>query len=301
MKIISWIKSNKLAAILIIFLLVILGKNWVSNNLIGQTSYQMTESATSRLGNVAMEAPSLKMGRSGIIPPQPDYAPAPEVTDRKVIQSSEISLLVSDVRQSADAIISKVTATGGYMVNSYFSNPGESPTSTVTVRVPASQLTDFLSFLQDHGVKVVSENLSGQDVTDQYVDIERRIAILMQTKTKMEEILSRAVEVSDIVNINNQIINIQSQIDSYKGQELYLDQSAKTARVTIHLSTDEFSLPYAPTDTWRPEVIFKQAVRSLVGLLRSITSSAIWIAVFSVVWIPVLLTAFILIKRSKKQ
>lgn len=233
--------------------------------------------------------------------PVPDYAPAPEITDRKVIQESDVSLLVKDVRQSADAIIAKSASMGGYMVNSYFNNPGEAPSATVTVRVPATKLTEYLSFLRSHGVKVVSENLSGQDVTDQYVDINSRIATLLTTKAKFEQILSQATEVSDILNINQQIINIQSQIDSYKGQQQYLDKSAQSSRVTIYLSTDEFSLPFAPSDTWRPEVIFKQAVRSLVSLLRQLGSAIIWIGVYAVVIVPILIIAYLIFKRLSRQ
>ena len=300
MQIVIWIKNNKLAALLIIILVYLVGKNWFAGTSFRQTSYTTMESALPGVGGGSDMSASLKMGRSINMPPVPDYAPAPEVTDRKVIQESEVSLLVKDVRQSTDAIITKAASTGGYMVNSYFNNPGEAPSATVTVRVPATKLSDFLSFLASHGVKVVSENLSGQDVTDQYVDIEARIATLLTTKAKFVQILSQAVEVSDILNVNQQIINIQSQIDSYKGQQQYLDKSAQMSRVTIYLSTDEFSLPYAPSDTWRPEVIFKQAVRSLVSNLRQAGTAFIWLGVYAVVIVPVLLIARLIFKRLKK-
>ena len=300
MQIVIWIKNNKLAALLIIILLYFVSKNWFSQTALRQTSYTTMESALPGVGGGSDMSASLKMGRSINMPPVPDYAPAPEVTDRKVIQESEVSLLVKDVRQSTDAIITKAASTGGYMVNSYFNNPGEAPSATVTVRVPATKLTDFLSFLASHGVKVVSENLSGQDVTDQYVDIEARIATLLVTKTKIEQILSQAAEVSDILNINQQIISIQSQIDSYKGQQQYLDKSAQMSRVTIYLSTDEFSLPYAPSETWRPEVIFKQAVRSLVANLRNAGTALIWLGVYGVVAVPIFLIGRIIFRRVSR-
>lgn len=305
MKFVSWIKQNKLASLAIIILLVIVVKNWGGGGGIYNLSsrkmtsdYSMESAALPNAGGGDMT--SLKMGRSGIMPPSQDYAPAPEVTDRKVIQESDVSLLVKDVRKSADAIIGQATQLGGYMVNSYFNNPGEAPSATVTVRVPATKLTDYLSFLRSHGVKVVSENLSGQDVTDQYVDINSRIATLLTTKVKFEQILAQATEVSDILNINQQIIGIQNQIDSYKGQQQYLDKSAQSSRVTIYLSTDEYSLPYAPSETWRPEVIFKQAVRSLVTQLRELGKAVIWIAVYAVIWIPTLIIGYLILKRLKK-
>jgi len=299
MQIVSWIKNNKLAALLFIILLYLVGKNWFAGSVLRETSYTSMESALPGIGGGDMSA-SLKMGRGGIMPPAPDYAPAPEVADRKVIRESDVSLQVKDVRQSADTIISQASKIGGYMVNSFFNNPSEAPSATVTVRVPATKLQDFLSFLRSHGVKVVSESLSGQDVTDQYVDIDARIATLVQTKTKFEQILAQATEVSDILTVNREIINIQSQIDSYKGQQQYLDKSAQSSRVTIYLSTDAFSLPYAPSETWRPEVIFKQAVRSLVSNLRKAGTALIWLVVYGVVAVPIFLIGRIIFRRLSR-
>ena len=55
----------------------------------------------------------------------------------------------------------------------------------------------------------------------------------------------------------------QSQIDSYKGQQDALKKNAQLAKLTIYLSTDEIALPYAPSETFRPQIIFKLAVRGI--------------------------------------
>jgi len=100
------------------------------------------------------------------------------------------------------------------------------------------------------------------------------------------------------INIQREIINTQSQIDSYKGQQNYLDKSSQMSKITVYLSTDEFSLPYAPSESFRPEVIFKQAVRTLVTLIRKIATLIIWTLVYSVIWVPVLILILYL-KRKK--
>ena len=144
---------------------------------------------------------------------------------------------------------------------------------------------------------MVSENLTGEDVTDQFVDIDARLATLYRTKAKFEEILDKAVKVEDLLNVQRELINLQTQIDSLKGQQLYLEKSAAMAKITIYLSTDELALPYAPSEAWRPTVILKLAVRSLVGNLRNFGSALIWIGVYSVVWVPILIVLFIIRKR----
>ena len=137
-------------------------------------------------------------------------------------------------------------------------------------------------------VKVVSESVIGTDVTDQYVDLEAQLAVLNKTKQKFEEILDRATAVADLLNVQRELISLQSQIDDVKGQQKYYEQSAKLSIVTIYLSTDELALPYAPTNEWRPAVIFKDAVRSLVSVLRAVGSLLIYAVVLVPVWVPVI-------------
>jgi hypothetical protein len=226
-----------------------------------------------------------------IAPPVPDdgYTPQDAVADRMVVEDSNLSLLVKDVTDMRNRIINFARTTGGYMVSSNISNPQDAPTATVIIRIPSAKLEDALSFLRGQAVKVVSEHLSGQDVTDQYVDVEKRIALLEKTLSRFEAILNDSREISDITNLTRQIISIQSQIDSLKGQQEGLAKRAELSKITIHLSTDEIALPYAPSETWRPNVIFKMAVRALIGDLRSLAERGIWIAVYAVIWIPVLL------------
>jgi hypothetical protein len=148
-------------------------------------------------------------------------------------------------------------------------------------------------------VKVVSESVSGNDVTDQYVDLDAQLAVLTKTKVKFEDILDKATRVEDLMNVQQQLINIQQQIDSVKGQQKYLDQSAKLSLVSVYLSTDELALPYAPTNEWRPAVIFKEAVRSLIANIRGLGSLIIWGVVYLPILIPVGLIIWYLKTRKK--
>lgn len=233
--------------------------------------------------------------------PMSESAPVPEASSRLVVQNSHLSLLVKNVAQSVQSIKTKAEEFGGYMVDSNVSNPDEAGTGNITVRIPSDQLDEILTYFRGLAVKVVSENLKGTDVTDQYVDIEERIAILERNKTRFQEIMNDAQEVSDILQIQREILNLQSQIDSLKGQQNYLAKTAQFAKVTVYLSTDELELPYAPAQAWRPEVIFKTAVRSLVGNLRNLGTLLIWTVVYAVVWVPVALVVIYIIRRKKKS
>lgn len=289
-KIFSWIKNNKLVVILLLVVVYLVWSNQRSVSPMLQKTNTFTDSAS-----------SLSAGRGGVVPPIQEAAPQPEADERMVVEHSNISLVVDDVRQKVNQILDYVQNKDGYMVSSSISRPEEVPYGTVVVRVPSEELRPALDHLRGLAIKVTSENLSGRDVTDEYIDIEERLDTLSQTKSKFEEILDQATEVEDILTVQRELINVQKQIDNLKGQQQYLEKTAENAKITIYLSTDEWSLPYAPeTGAFRPRVIFKQAVRSLVLTLRKFGKAAIWVVVYAPLWLPVLLLVWWWKRRSSK-
>lgn len=298
MPLIDWAKRNKLTTLL----LLVVGY-FILKNLLGGL-YGVSTISTSLRGPGEFS----QLEKRGVSLPsaypdyyQPPVAPAPEVKDRMVIQNSHLSLLVKNVSQTLEAIKTKSTSLGGYMVDSNLSNPQEATTGQITVRIPQSKLDETLNYFRSLGIKVVSENLQGEDVTDQYVDIETRLLILEKNKVRFEEIMEQAKTIDEIMRVQQEIFNLQNQIDNLVGQQNYLEKSAQMTKITIFLSTDELSLPYAPSQPWRPEVIFKHAVRSLLGNIQNIGSLIIWIVVYAVIWLPILLIILYFRSRKKNQ
>lgn len=297
----NWVKRNKLAAFLLVVVAYFLLK-WLLNNFFGVVPLTSRKAPPLLPPPVTLEgAPSSQgIGLPSFIPPysQPP-APAPEVKDRLVVQDSHLSLLVKNVSQTLGAIKNRTTELGGYMVESNLSRPEEGASGQITVRVPQEKLDEALEYFRSLAVKVVSENLQGEDVTDQYVDIEARLKTLEKNKARFEEIMDQAVKIEDILRIQQEIISLQAQIDSLKGQQNYLEKTAQMSKITFFLSTDELSLPYAPSQPWRPEVIFKQAVRSMLGNLQKLGSLIIWVVVYAVIWLPIVLIIWWLRSRRK--
>ena len=209
-----------------------------------------------------------------------EAAPVTDVTNRKVVTDSNFSLLVKDVTETIGKIKEQTTALSGYMVTANINSAEYGNTASIQVRVPIEKVEDFIKYLRGLAVKVVSENVNGHDVTDQYVDIERRLGDLESQRLKMQAILDKATTVEEMMEVQRAIFSVQDQIDSYKGQLLYLDGTTKTSKVTIYLATDELELPYTPDNPWRPEVVFKKAVRSMIGNLQKVGSAGIWLAVY---------------------
>ena len=225
-----------------------------------------------------------------------EVAPS-ESANRLVIQDTSLSLQVNNVEEKIKEINNKALELGGFLINSNLSKPRGVGSGIISVRIPENRRREAMELFKKRAIKVVSENVSGTDVTDQYTDLQAQLEVLQKTKVKFEEIMDKAYTVSDLMNVQQQLINLQQQIDSVKGQQKYFEQSAKFSKITIYLSTDDLALPYAPTNEWRPAAVFKEAVRSLINNIRGLGNMLIWVAVFSPLWIP----AIFVIRFAKKK
>ncbi|EKD85542.1 MAG: hypothetical protein ACD_37C00697G0001 [uncultured bacterium] len=294
MSFINWVKTHKL----IVALVLIIAYLFLNNNPITPLRQFSTSPAVDHFQGV----PSVgMMAPEGLSFPREPAAPLSDTSNRIVTKTSDLSLVVKDVRGTGDQIISYAKSIGGFMVFASYNRPTESPFANVTIRIPTEMLDEALSHIRSLSIKVTSENLVGTDVTDEYIDIEARLAMLRNTQARFEEIMDQAVEIQDILTIQRELINLQQQIDSLIGQKQSIENNVKLTKVTIYLSTDELALPYAPDNVFRPDVTFKLAVRSLLSTLRDGANMIIWLGVYSVILIPLLIAAVIFYKKFMKK
>jgi hypothetical protein len=291
----SWIKRNKLSTVL----LLILASMFLSQIFTTMFGVNTLSSGSSRIQTYP-EAGGLTYSKSYALPSVDMALPPVESDNRIVIQDTSLSLQVENVPQVIKQIHQLTTAAKGFMVSSDLSIPEADAVGTITIRVPENNRDSVLADIKALGLKTVSETVHGQDVTDRYVDNDARLETLTKTKAKFEAIMEQSVRIQDILEVQRELINLQSQIDNLKGQQQYLEQSSRLTKITIHLSTDEYALPYTPTESWRAEVIFKQAVRSLIGTLRSFGTLGIWLVVYAPIWL-IFITLVWLIKRRRTR
>lgn len=287
-KLFSWIKQHWLVAILLLVIIYLIGHQ--QGPFLSSVDLPISGGGES----------TLSYGTKSLSAYRTPSAPS-DSQNRVVIQDTSLSLTVKDVAVAIKNILTSAQSFNGFLVNSYLSQPQNAASGNITVRIPSDKLDVALTAFKQFSTKVVSESVSGTDVTDQYADLETQLSILHNTKQKFEDILNRALTVSDLMNVQQQLMNLQNQIDSIKGQQKYLEQSAKLSKITIYLSTDELSLPYAPTNVWRPVVIFKQAVRSLLGTFQSFGSLLIWIVAYLPIIIPILGIIYFVKKRRQSN
>ncbi|HLE23595.1 MAG TPA: DUF4349 domain-containing protein [Anaerolineales bacterium] len=203
--------------------------------------------------------------------------------DRLVIQTASLSIVVTDPVAEAAAIRRLVEGMGGYVVSSYIykSAYGDGLTAdnaSISVRVPAERLTEALEQMKADAVEVRSENITGEDVTAQYVDLESRLRNLEAAEAQLMKIMDSADETEDVLAVYNQLVSVRGEIEMVRGQMQYYEESAAFSLITAELIPDAAAQPIE-IGGWRPEGTVKAAVEALIQALQSLADAAIWLAI----------------------
>jgi len=143
-----------------------------------------------------------------------------------------------------------------------------------------------MTYFHSLAIKVTYEGSQGQDVTEEYVDLQSRLRNLEATESQLLEIMKRAGKVSEILEVYRELTNVRQQIEQTKGKMQYLDQSAKMSSITVNLALSEEMLPIPPAEKWRPTYVLRMAWHSVLASLRKISYLVIWLGVYGIIWIP---------------
>jgi hypothetical protein len=215
----------------------------------------------------------------------------PARPNRLIIKNAELTLRVDDTDTAIDRATQVVADTGGYIISSrvwYQDVRDESyKYATITIGVPVDQFERAMQRLRDIAVQVVDESASGQDVTDEYVDLQSRLDNLEATRDRIREFLEQTQNVEEALRVNEELAAVEEQIEQVQGRMNYLFDRAAYSTITIQLQPDIAPIPTpTPEPGWSPATTVRSAGETLGSILQALAELAIWLGV---VVLPLLL------------
>jgi len=211
-------------------------------------------------------------------------------------------MVVKDIGSTVKNIVQYAEDKGGWVVSSSVTEREKVPSGSITVRVPSELFDEAITYFRGLAEKITYEGTRGQDVTEEYTDLQSRLRNLEATETQLLKIMGRSGTIPDVLAVQKELTSVRDQIERTKGRIQYLEESAEMATVTVNLALSEELLPIPPSEKWRPEYILFQAWHSVLTALRSISYLLIWIGVYGLIWIPLGLIIWQVRKyRSKKK
>ena len=199
---------------------------------------------------------------------------------RLIIRTADMSIIVADTEQAMADIATMAEDNGGWVVSSnVFQVDETAKTGNMTVRVPAEGFQSFIDAVQLMSVEVSRVSTSGEDVTEEYVDLSARLANLEATADRVRAFLDETKDVEEALAVNQELSRLEGEIEVLKGRIKYLEQSSAFSTVSIDLTPDILSQPIE-VGGWQPQGVVRSALEALISALQTLVDIAIWLVLF---------------------
>lgn len=141
-----------------------------------------------------------------------------------LIYTAQLSMAVFEVAASLSRVEAIAREVGGYL--------GRRDDRAITVRVPVARFDEALRAIEGLG-DVLSRNVSTQDVTEEYHDLEVRLRNLRAVRDRIEQLLAKATKVEDSLMIERELNRVAAEIDRIEGRLKFLRDRAAYSTITV--------------------------------------------------------------------
>ena len=240
------------------------------------------------------------------------------VETRQIIANANISLVVAQTETAMAGVEQIASDLGGYLADVDLSKGryGESEVmrGSLTLRVPSDSLEEALERLQALATDVNYLNITRQDVTDQYSDLDAQLRNLRATETELLALLTEVREkanakVEDILAVHRNLMQIRGEIETLQGRKNLLDNQIGFSTLWIELIPDSINRPIVE-EPWSASGPVRSALRALVATLQGLLTALIWAVIYLtplllVVLVPlailIWLVRFWVVRRRKNR
>ncbi len=143
---------------------------------------------------------------------------------RMIIYSARLEISVALVDESIEKAVEKAESMGGYMQSR--------SEDVLIVRVPATHFSEFIQEITKLG-ETFRRQIWSQDVTKEYMDLSLRLKAAETVLKRLRELLARATNVKEALEVEKEIARVVEIIEGFKGQLRYLEQHAALSTITI--------------------------------------------------------------------
>ena len=158
--------------------------------------------------------------------------------DRKLIKTGSISLEVEQLAATEEAVLAWCQSFGGYVASSF----NHETNAAFTVRIPAVRFDDAMAAAGNLG-RVRSRNISTQDVSEQFYDLQTRLDTRKILRDRLQSYLAQAKDMEDLLHIERELNSTLTEIESMEGRMRRLSNQIDYSTITV-----DASLPYRTTD-----------------------------------------------------
>ncbi|AXF56173.1 DUF4349 domain-containing protein [Salicibibacter kimchii] len=214
-----------------------------------------------------------------------------DASDQMIIYNGNISIEVGQFDEAQRQIEAHVEQMDGYIVEStvHDRDDEEDRSGTFSARIPQQNFTPFLDELEVIGTEVLERSTYGDDVTEEYVDLESRLQSQETVEERLLTFMEEAENTEDLLAISDDLASTQEEIEQIEGRMNYLENHVAYSTVSINVQEVAASTlqDRQSLNTWRQATsLFTDTVNVLVSFFSGL---AVFLIGFSPVLVPLLL------------
>ncbi|MFD0672022.1 DUF4349 domain-containing protein [Cohnella sp. GCM10027633] len=155
---------------------------------------------------------------------------------RKVIYQANLVMKVENFTTAEEQLSNLIHMTpGAYTLEFADSRNPDEKGATYVVKVPSGGFSSFLDGLKEIKTVHLERNVQGNDVTEEYVDLDARLKAKTTVETRLLGFMDKATKTDDLVRFSNELARVQEEIEQIKGRIRYLDQNVAFSTVSVRL------------------------------------------------------------------
>jgi anti-sigma factor RsiW len=212
-----------------------------------------------------------------------------------VIRTATLRLVANDFNAARRAVETIVAGAQGFIDQITTTGAaGSARALTGTLRVPVPRLADTLGQLRHLG-QVTEDTQASEDVTDQIVDLDARLANLRATEQRLDDILkNRTGKLSDVLDVERELARVRLDIERMDAERTNVGRRVAYAAITIEINEERKagleSGPLALSTRLRVAAAdgLESALESVVGgvllILRAGPAAILWLSAAALLW-----------------
>jgi hypothetical protein len=244
-------------------------------------------------------------GGGGELPAGPSASPAPPREEpgsggdlSKIIRDGRIGIVVAN--DSFDRVVGDLTLIaerrGGFILSS---TTTDDRSGTFVLRIPASAFDRARGEIRDLGLRVRFEQVTGEDVTAEFIDHRARLRILLDRKARLTELADQADTTAEILALGHQIDEVQLRIEEIQGQLRFLRDQVAESTLRVSIKERNAPAPAAVEIVENPDLgsSFELAVQGFLRIVSAVVVGLGYLIPLTILVVLVWLTVWFVRRR----
>lgn len=185
----------------------------------------------------------------------------PVTSERKLIKNGTISLEVKDIKTEKIKVDSLIKKYKAYFDKETTNRYDNSTILTLKIRIPSQDFEKFIVGIEKGGNKITNKEISTEDVTEEYIDLETRLLNKRKFMSRYQELLKSAKNIKEMLEIQEKIRSLEEEIESATGRLKYISNQVSYSTLELRLEQEnDFKYVIEKRDS-----VYEKLKQSIIG------------------------------------